>query len=99
MVPTWLLTLLVVTAGCIFALYAGSNLSELDPISAGEIVIFAVACTVCAASNNFPLLYAIGSWIPYFPHFGYNALAPVVWFLAWMAGVLFLRLCVKGYLT
>ena len=99
MVPTWLLTLLVVIAGCIFALYIGSNLSEMDPWTAGELVLFVVACTVCAASNNFPLLYALGSWLPVFPHLGFNALPAITWFFAWMGGVLFLRLCVKGYLN
>ncbi len=102
MIPAWVWTILVVSVGCICALWLGSFLpdSGLDPWMTLELVVLAAFCVVCAVYNNFPFFLAFGTWIPFFPHVLGPASFPTVgYFLIWMTIVLFLRLTVQGYIS
>ena len=102
MIPTWIWTILVIIVGCIAALWLGSYLpqSGYDPIVCLLLVVFAAFCVLCAIYNNFPFLLAFGCWVPFFPHLLGPASFPTSgYFLIWMGGVLFFRLCVQGYLS
>jgi len=102
MIPAWVWTILVVTIGGIVALWAGSFLSDtgVDPMTTLLLVCFAALCVIFAVKNNFPFLLAFGSWVPFFPHFLLPSSFPTVgYFMMWMASILFVRLCVQGYLT
>jgi len=98
MIPAWIWAILITVIGCIAALCLGSYLPELDPWQALEYVLLAAACVLCAAYNNFPFLLALGSWIPFFPHF-FGNLPTIAYILAWMAVTLLFRLCVQGYIS
>jgi hypothetical protein len=102
MIPTWIWTILVVIVGGIAALWLGSYLpqSGVNPITCLLLVIFAAFCVICAVYNNFPFLLALGTWVPFFPHLLGPASFPTIgYFLIWMGGVLFFRLCVQGYIS
>jgi O-antigen ligase len=100
MIPAWIWSLLVVTGGCILAIWLGSYLPSLDPGEAIELVLLSAACILCAAFNNFPFLLAFGLWTPFFPHIGPIASFPAIGYaVIWMIGVLFFRLCLQGYLS
>jgi len=102
MIPAWVWSILIIIIGSIGALWLGSYLPEngLDPIITLGLVIFAAFCVLCAIYNNFPFLLALGSWVPFFPHIlGPSSLPTVAYFLIWMSGVLFFRLCVQGYIS
>ncbi len=100
MIPAWVWSILVVTIGCIAALILGSYLPDtgFDPIITLGLVFFTALCVLCAIYNNFPFLLALGSWIPFFPHI-FASFPTIAYFLAWMAVVLFFRLCLQGYLS
>ncbi|HEX4140417.1 MAG TPA: O-antigen ligase family protein [Candidatus Methylacidiphilales bacterium] len=102
MIPAWVWTILIVTVGSIGALWLGSYLPEtgLNPLITLGFVFFAVFCVLCAVYNNFPFLLAFGTWVPFFPHIlGPSSMPTIAYFMTWMAGVLFFRLCVQGYLS
>ena len=103
MIPAWIWAVVITVIGGIAAIYFGSTMSEVSYsdgwIFALEIIFGSALCVLCAASNNFPLLLALGMWIPFFPHIGpFGSLPISVYFVTWMCGVLFFRLCLKGYL-
>src|SRR5271163_1164910 len=100
MIPAWVWTILIVVVGGIAALWLGSYLPEaqMDPITEALLIVFAAVCVVFAVFYDFPFLLAIGCWVPFFPHVGFASLQTVCYFMTWMGGVLFFRLCLYGYL-
>jgi multisubunit Na+/H+ antiporter MnhC subunit len=99
MIPAWIWAAVITVIGGIVALWIGSTLPDYDPFYAFFLIAMVVCCVLCAASNNFPLLLALGSWIPFFPHIGpFSSMPITTYFVGWMVGVLFFRLCLKGYL-
>jgi hypothetical protein len=101
MAPAWVMTSIVVVLGCLGALVIGYGLpaNNFDPWLSLALIAMAAACVLCAVCNNFPFLLALGSWAAFFPHLPViGALGSLAIMSAWMAGVLFFRLCLKGYL-
>ena len=95
MVPTWVGTLLVLLAGCFLAYFIGATLPDYDVEIHGVnmqiyIVIVALVCVIAAVTNNFPVLLAIGLWMPFVLPLGmFSAFPTVVLVLIWMAVILF----------
>jgi O-antigen ligase len=97
MIPSWILNTLVVALGGILACYIGSTLPDLDPFLGFYILSIVIACTICAATNNFPFLLALGAWTPFqFPLPVFRAFPTFVLVLVWATLILFLRMCLSG---
>lgn len=100
MIPIWIVTAVIVVLGSIASMWLGSTLPMFDPTLSFEIVFVAAACIICAVINDFPLLLAIGCWMPMnFPVPLINAFPALAVIFAWMVIVLFFRLCVQGYVN
>jgi O-antigen ligase len=97
MIPAWVLSAAIVVLACIAALWIGSTLPDFSPDFAFELIALVVACTLCAASNNFPLLLAVGNWTPFSPGLpGYRSFPAIGIILIWMVLVLALRMSLTG---
>ena len=96
MIPTWILTTLVVVAACIVACLIGSSLPNYDYLQE-YILPIAIACTVAAVTNNYPALLAFGVWMPFeLPISGFRSFPPIALVMGWVALTLFFRLCLLG---
>lgn len=98
MVPTWVLSTLIVIAGCIAACYIGSSLPMYDYFG-WYIVLVAIVCTIGAITNDFPMLLAVGTWMPFvIPVGAFSNFPTIILVLGWMCFILFFRLCLSGTL-
>ena len=99
MIPSWALTAIIVFAGCIVAYYVGSTLPNYDVDIRGVnlewyILIVAVVCTIGAVTNDFPMLLAVGAWMPFsIPFASFSQFPVIVLVMGWISGILFFRLC------
>jgi hypothetical protein len=98
MVPTWVITALVFVLAAIAACYVGATLPEYE--YTGALILFVVIiCTVCAVTNNFPLLLALGLWMPFSLPIPTLRAFPLYFVVtAWIVVILFFRLCLMGSL-
>jgi hypothetical protein len=98
MVPSWVLTTLIIVLGGIFACYLGATLPEYE-ILGFYILIFAIACTLCAVTSNFPILLALATWTPFgLPVPGFRNFPSFALAVGWAALLLFFRMCLTGTL-
>ena len=96
MIPTWVLSTLVIIAGCIFACFVGSSLPDYGYFGI-YIVSVSIICTLAAITNNFPMLLAMGVWCPFeLPIAMFRSFPTLVLVISWMGLVLFFRLCLTG---
>ena len=96
MIPTWVLSALIMIVGCILACFIGSALPDYDYFG-WYIVIGAVVFTIAAITNDFPLLLAVGMWLPVaLPIPGFKNFPTMGVVLGWIALMLFFRLCLTG---
>ena len=104
MIPSWALTAIIVFVGCIVAYYVGSTLPNYDVDIRGVnlewyILIVAVVCTIGAVTNDFPMLLAVGAWMPFsIPFASFSQFPVIVLVMGWISGILFFRLCQSGTL-
>ena len=96
MVPSWIRTAFVIFAGCLLACYLGSTLPEYEMFGLYLLGV-AIACTLCAIVNNFPMLTALGIWYPFAPPIPiFGSFPTFALVLLWIAFISFFRLCIAG---
>jgi O-antigen ligase len=99
MIPSWVLNSLLVMVGCIIACYVGSALPEWDYYGF-YFVGLAVLIAIGMVLNDFPMLLAVGIWMPFeLPIGQFRNFPPILLVAAWMSGVLFFRWCQNGTIT
>jgi len=99
MIPTWVVSTLVIFLGCIFACVIGSTLPDYDPILVLYVLVLVIACTVAAVINKFPMLIAFGIWTPFpLPIPGFKSFPTIALIIGWILLILLFRLCLTGYI-
>lgn len=110
MFPSWVISALLVIVGCVAACWVGTSLPEFNAFydywyaNYGWwfllfVAVLVTVITIAIFTNNFPMLLAIGMWMPVSLPIGmfkqFPAIALVV---IWVGVRLFFRLCLTGTL-
>jgi hypothetical protein len=95
MIPSWLRTLACLVCAYILAVFIGSFLPQLGQMEV-YLVAMTIICSLCIATNNFPLLIALAVWYPFVAPVPFFRMLPTISLvILWFLVLAFFRSCMQ----